>query len=54
MKQVRPTSSDIRHVALRARYAELMLLRAFVKRIENSTDDDNVDIKFVKRVIVHL
>ena len=54
MKQVRPTSSDIRHVALRARYAELMLLRAFVKRIEDSTGGDDVDIKLEKRVIVHL
>jgi hypothetical protein len=48
MKQVRPTSSDIRHVALRARYAELMRLRAFVKRIEDSSGDDDVDIKFEK------
>ncbi len=54
MTQVRPTSSGIRHVALRARYAELMRLRAFVKRIEDSTGDDDVDIKFEKRVIVHL
>jgi hypothetical protein len=48
MKQVRPTSSDIRHVALRARYTELMRLRAFVKRIEDSSGDDDVDIKFEK------
>jgi hypothetical protein len=37
MKQVRPTSSDIRQVAIRARYAEPMRLRAFVERIEHST-----------------
>jgi hypothetical protein len=54
MKQIRPTSSDIRHVALRARYAELLRLRAFVKRIEDSTGGDDVDIKLEKRVIVHL
>ena len=48
MKQVRPTSSDIRHVALRARYAELMRLRAFVKRIEESSGGDDVDIKLEK------
>jgi hypothetical protein len=36
-------------VALRARYSELMRLRAFVKRIEDSGGDD-VDIKLEKRV----
>jgi hypothetical protein len=35
-------------VALRARYTELMRLRAFVKRIEDSSGDDDVDIKFEK------
>ena len=48
MQQVRPTSSDIRHVALRARYAELVRLRAFVKRIEDSSGGDDVDIKLEK------
>jgi hypothetical protein len=50
MNQVRATSSDIRHLALRARYAELMRLRAFVKRIEDASDGDYVDIKLEKRV----
>jgi hypothetical protein len=50
MKQGRPTSSNIRHVAIRVRYAELMRLRAFVKRIEDSIAGDDVDIKFEKRV----
>jgi hypothetical protein len=45
MKQVRATSSDIRRVVLRARYAELMRLRAFVKRIEDSSGGHDLDIK---------
>jgi hypothetical protein len=44
MRLIRPTWSDIRHVALRARYAELLRLREFVKRIEDSTAG-GVDIK---------
>jgi len=45
MKLKRPTWS----VALRARYAELLRLRAFVKRIEDSTTG-GVDIKLDERV----
>ena len=45
MKQVRATSSDIRRVVLRARYAELMRLRALVKRIEDSSVGHDLDIK---------
>ena len=49
MKLIRPTLSDIRHVALRARHAELLRLRKFVRRIEDSTSG-GVDIKHDERV----
>ena len=49
MKLIRPTWGDIRHVALRARYAELLRLREFVKRIEDSTAG-GADIKLDERV----
>jgi hypothetical protein len=49
MKLIRPTWSDIRHVALRARYAELLRLRKFVRRIEDS-NSGSVDIKLDERV----
>jgi hypothetical protein len=48
MNLIRPTWSDIRHVALRVRYAELLRLREFVKRIEDSTSGA-VDTKLSKR-----
>jgi hypothetical protein len=49
MQLVRPTRSDIRHVTLRARYAELLRLREFVKRMEDSTTG-GVNIKLDERV----
>jgi hypothetical protein len=49
MKLIRPTWSDIRHVALRVRYAELLRLREFVKRTEDSTAGA-VDIKLNEQV----